>query len=61
MLAFFGALIVGVVLLVRWMGGANSRSEGEPEDPALETLRHRYASGEISKEEYEERRNVLER
>lgn len=61
MLALFGALIVGVVLLVRWMGGANSRSEGEPEDPALETLRHRYASGEISKEEYEERRNVLER
>lgn len=59
MLAFWGALIVGVVLLVRWLGGANAGSDGE--DEALETLRRRYAAGEISHEEYEERRKVLER
>jgi putative membrane protein len=59
MLAFWGALIVGVVLLVRWLGGANAGSDRE--DEALETLRRRYANGGISHEEYEERRKVLER
>lgn len=58
-LAFWGALIVGTVLLVRWLGGAGTGPERG--DGALETLRRRYAAGEISEEEYEERRKVLER
>lgn len=58
MLAFWGALIVGVVLLVRWLGVS---AGSDREDEALETLRRRYAAGEISHEEYEERRKVLER
>lgn len=46
MLAFWGALIVGAVLLVRWFGGATSGSDGGTEgDPALDVLRRRYASG----------------
>lgn len=59
MLAFWGALIVGVVLLVRWLGGTTGGSDRE--DEALETLRRRYAVGEISHKEYQERRQVLER
>ena len=31
----------------------------EPHDEALEVLRKRFASGEISKEEYEERLSTL--
>ena len=56
MLAFWGALIVGAVLLVRRLGGATS---GSDEDLALDILRRRYASDEISREEYEERVRVL--
>jgi putative membrane protein len=61
MLAFWGALIVGVVLLVRWLGGstgAGTRSGGES---ALDILRRRYAAGEITKEQYQEMRQTLER
>lgn len=32
---------------------------GQPIDPALETLRQRLASGELTRQEYEERRNLL--
>lgn len=62
MLALWGVLIVGVVLLVSRLGGAVSL--GDPgrgaEDEALSTLRRRYAAGEISQEEYEQMRKVLE-
>jgi uncharacterized membrane protein len=76
LLATPAALIVGIVLLVRWLGGTSTsstsappdreareekaREEGE-RDPALETLRRRYAAGEISQEEYENMRKTLER
>lgn len=57
----WGVLIVsGVVALVLWALGHSfrpRRSMGE--DRALEILRERYARGEISKEEYEERKRVL--
>ena len=63
------ALIVGIVLLVRRLGGVSSagpdagaqeEKTGEERDPALDTLRRRYAAGEISLEEYENVRNTLE-
>ena len=60
MLAFWGALIVGVVMLVRWLltstGGFGSRGGQTP----LEVLQHRYAAGEISREEYSQMRRELE-
>ena len=60
-LAFWGALIVGIILLVRWFAArAAHPDEQSGADPALETLRRRYAAGEISQEEYENRRKVLE-
>ena len=56
MLALWGVLIVGVVLLVSRLGGTTSSSSGSPgrgaEDEALSMLRRRYAAGEISQEEY---------
>ena len=50
MFAFWGAITVSVVLLVRWVVGTNAGSD-DAQDPALETLRRRYAAGEISHEE----------
>ena len=47
--------VMGVMFVVnRWRGGKH-----KPQD-ALEILKQRFARGEISREEYEERRNVLD-
>ena len=62
MAAFWIAVIVGIVFLIRWLvvstrtGGRGDR----PEDSALEILKRRYARGEINKEEFEEKRKDLE-
>lgn len=68
MLATPAALIVGIVLLVRWLGGSSTGRDREvPEadrgmgDPALETLRQRYAAGEVSQDEYKHMRQTLRR
>jgi putative membrane protein len=56
MLAFWGLIIVGLVLGLRWLltQGRESRS-----DTALDILRQRYARGEIDKEEFEARKRDL--
>ena len=59
MLAFWAAIIVGVVLLVRWLTAATAAHD-QPETP-LEILRRRYAAGEITHEEFERMRQALER
>jgi putative membrane protein len=53
---FWGLIIVGVVLGIRWLlnQGKESRS-----DSALDILRQRYARGEINKEEFEARKRDL--
>lgn len=55
MLAFWAALIVGAVLLVRWAIGQPRGVSGETrsEDPS-ETLRRRYAAGEIDQATYQQ-------
>ncbi len=56
MLLFWGLVIVGVVLGIRWLvtQGKETRS-----DSALEILRQRYARGEINKEEFEAKKRDL--
>ena len=62
MLAFWGALIVGVVLLVRSLGSATAAPPEPPgRESPLDILKRRYAAGEISQEEYERMRSTLER
>lgn len=56
MLLFWGALVALVVWLVR--GGASGSSAAE--DP-LGILDRRLASGEITPDEYEERRRIISR
>src|SRR6059058_4187362 len=57
MLAFLGAVIVGVVLLIRWLTSATA-SLGGARESALDILKRRYAAGEITREEYEQMRQA---
>lgn len=65
MLLFWGLVIVGVVLVIRYFttGQVPGRSGSTPyevhSDP-LQILRQRYAKGEIDTKEYEERKKTLE-
>jgi putative membrane protein len=56
MLVFWGLVIAGLVLAVRFLLrlGAEPRS-----DTALDILRQRYARGEITKEEFDAKRRDL--
>lgn len=62
MLVFWGALVALVVFLVRGFG---ARPPHEPDiggrPTAEEILAERFARGEISEEEFEQRRSVLGR
>ncbi len=58
---FWIFIIVGVVLLVRWlMGSANTDSKNHAQESALEILNKRYARGEIDRETYERMKKDLE-
>ena len=52
-------IILGIVVLARWIFGGAHRHHGHGEDRALAILRERYARGEIDKAEYEARRKDL--
>ena len=56
MLAFWGVVIAGVVVSIRWLGRRGKRSQP---DPALEILRQRYARGDISKDDFEAKKRDL--
>jgi len=59
MLVFWGALIVGAILVVRLFGGG-SLPRHEDRTTPLDILKRRYASGEITREQYEQMRKDLE-
>ena len=56
MLVFWGLVIAGLILGLRWLVG-----QGRPaqRDEALESLRQRYARGEIDKQEFDTRKREL--
>jgi len=61
MAAFWIAVIVGIVFLIRWLVVSTRTGErrAASEDSALEILKRRYAQGEINKEEFEEKKRDL--
>lgn len=60
MLAFWGAVLVAAVFLVRWLWDqGRSVPSREAEGSALEILRRRYARGEIDREEFEAKKRDL--
>ena len=58
MLVFWGLVITGAVLAIRWL---TTTGAGATRDRALEILRERYARGEIDREEFESKRRDLGR
>lgn len=60
MLIFVVAIVVVVLLLVRWLGGPSSTAASSPSAKApIDILKKRFARGEIDKEEFEERKQLL--
>jgi putative membrane protein len=57
MLVFWGLVIVGIVLAIRWL--VSQGKEPRAADAALDILRQRYARGDISKEEFEAKKKDL--
>jgi putative membrane protein len=60
----FGWLIIPLLLIlaVWYFNQGNVKWPGQPDqqNSSLETLKKRFARGEISREEYEEKRKILE-
>jgi putative membrane protein len=56
-LFFLAAVIVGIVLIVQAVSRRGAGGSGH--DSARETLRRRYAGGEISREEFEQKMRDL--
>ena len=59
MVVFWGLVIWGIVLLVRGLASGVGGGESSRQDSALEILKRRYARGEISKEEFEDKKKDL--
>ena len=61
MIIFWGLIIAGLILLIRWLVGlSRSRTPyNKDRDSALEILRQRYAKGEIDKEEFDQKKKDL--
>ena len=56
MIGMMAVLIIAVALAAYWL----SRRRGSGPDSPLETLQRRYANGELSEEQYQESRQLLE-
>lgn len=60
MLVFWGGLVAVIVFAVRGFSGGSRRASGEGLSPDARTiLESRFARGEISEEEFEQRKRVL--
>ena len=55
MVVFWGLVIGGIVLAIRWVSG----QPGERSPRAVDILRERYARGEIDKDEFEAKKREL--
>lgn len=56
---FWLAVIVAIFLLIRWLVRSSGPGVQPPKESAMEVLKKRYASGEISKEEFEQKKKDL--
>jgi putative membrane protein len=59
MLLWWVLIVLGIVVLIKWLIGGSSRQERETGSRALEVLKERYARGEIGREEYEQKKRDL--
>jgi len=62
MLLFWGLIIAGIIILVRFIFpalGSKGASDTKTAEDAIEILKRRYARGEIQKTEFEEKKKDL--
>lgn len=65
MIVVLAAVVTVVVLLVRWLGGGFSHGSipcippQRTQRTALEILEERFATGDIDKDEFEEKKRIL--
>ncbi len=59
MIIFWIGLIVGAFFLVKYLVDQNRSSSTGKESTPLEILKRRYASGEITQEEFEQKKKDL--
>jgi putative membrane protein len=59
MLLWWVLIVLGIVLLVKWIFGGGPAAGHRTGDRALEVLKERYARGEIDKNEFEEKKRDL--
>ena len=60
MLAFWVAVIIGIVYFVKWVRVSANRHDIKVEDTALDILKKRYAKGEITREEFEKMKRDIQ-
>jgi putative membrane protein len=60
MVLFWAVLLVGLVLLARSVGMSAGIGQRPSESTPLDVLKHRYASGQITREQFEQMRKDLE-
>ncbi|HLG30352.1 MAG TPA: SHOCT domain-containing protein [Candidatus Brocadiales bacterium] len=58
-MVFWVLVIIGIVLLVIWVVRRAGGERSKAANSALEILKKRYARGEITKEEYEEKKRDI--
>ncbi len=61
MLAFWGALIVATVFLVRHLDTSTSAADRPRPESPLEIVDRRYAAGELTREQFEQMRKDLQK
>jgi putative membrane protein len=59
MIFFWGVVVIVLVAAVRWLISNDSGRRAAGANRALDTLRERYARGEIDREEYEQKKRDL--
>ena len=57
---FWVLVILGIVVLVKWIAAGSSGASQPPAKSALDILKERYARGEIGRDEFEQKKRDLE-
>ena len=59
MLLWWVLIILGIVVLAKWIFGGSKSGDRETGGRALEVLKERYARGEIDREEFDQKKRDI--